>query len=129
GHDLRLHDFSPGRLTAHSGCPGRRVVGVAAVGRVRLRWLDDAGHGRPVSLSPAALVAIALRSPCANSADMSEMPVAGSAADTGSLAMIVKVLGSPVGGGLPQANCNCRNCADVRAGRPGLSPRTQSSLA
>jgi pyrroloquinoline quinone biosynthesis protein B len=60
---------------------------------------------------------------------MSEMPVAGSAADTGSLAMIVKVLGSAAGGGLPQANCNCRNCADVRAGRPGLSPRTQSSLA
>ena len=43
--------------------------------------------------------------------------------------MIVKVLGSAAGGGLPQANCNCRNCADVRAGRPGLSPRTQSSLA
>ena len=57
------------------------------------------------------------------------MHAAGSAADTGSLAMIVKVLGSAAGGGFPQANCNCRNCADVRAGRPGLSPRTQSSLA
>jgi pyrroloquinoline quinone biosynthesis protein B len=55
--------------------------------------------------------------------------VAGVAADTGSLAMIVKVLGSAAGGGFPQANCNCRNCADVRAGRPGLSARTQSSLA
>ena len=43
--------------------------------------------------------------------------------------MIIKVLGSAAGGGFPQANCNCRNCADVRAGRPGLSPRTQSSLA
>ena len=43
--------------------------------------------------------------------------------------MIVKVLGSAAGGGFPQANCNCRNCADVRAGRPGLSARTQSSLA
>ena len=43
--------------------------------------------------------------------------------------MIIKVLGSAAGGGFPQANCNCRNCADVRAGRPGLVPRTQSSLA
>jgi pyrroloquinoline quinone biosynthesis protein B len=43
--------------------------------------------------------------------------------------MIIKVLGSAAGGGFPQANCNCSNCADVRAGRPGLSARTQSSLA
>jgi pyrroloquinoline quinone biosynthesis protein B len=43
--------------------------------------------------------------------------------------MIVKVLGSAAGGGFPQANCNCRNCADVRAGKPGLKRRTQSSLA
>ena len=43
--------------------------------------------------------------------------------------MMVKVLGSAAGGGFPQANCNCRNCADVRAGKPGLIPRTQSSLA
>jgi pyrroloquinoline quinone biosynthesis protein B len=43
--------------------------------------------------------------------------------------MIIKVLGSAAGGGFPQANCNCRNCADVRAGKPGLSPRTQSSVA
>lgn len=43
--------------------------------------------------------------------------------------MIIKVLGSAAGGGFPQANCNCRNCADVRLGRPGLRPRTQSSLA
>ena len=43
--------------------------------------------------------------------------------------MIVKVLGSAAGGGFPQANCNCRNCADVRAGKPGLRRRTQSSLA
>lgn len=43
--------------------------------------------------------------------------------------MIIKVLGSAAGGGFPQVNCNCRNCADVRAGKPGLSPRTQSSLA
>jgi len=43
--------------------------------------------------------------------------------------MIIRVLGSAAGGGLPQANCNCRNCADVRAGKPGLVARTQSSLA
>src|SRR6185503_12534306 len=43
--------------------------------------------------------------------------------------MIIKVLGSAAGGGFPQANCNCRNCADVRAAKPGLSARTQSSLA
>ena len=57
------------------------------------------------------------------------MRAIGSATDTGWLAMIVKVLGSAAGGGFPQANCNCRNCADVRAGRPGLKARTQSSLA
>ena len=43
--------------------------------------------------------------------------------------MIIKVLGSAAGGGFPQANCNCRNCADVRRGAPGLASRTQSSLA
>jgi pyrroloquinoline quinone biosynthesis protein B len=43
--------------------------------------------------------------------------------------VIIKVLGSAAGGGFPQANCNCRNCADARAGRPGLRPRTQSSVA
>ena len=43
--------------------------------------------------------------------------------------MIIKVLGSAAGGGFPQINCNCRNCADVRSGRAGLRPRTQSSLA
>lgn len=43
--------------------------------------------------------------------------------------MIIKVLGSAAGGGFPQANCNCRNCADVRRGVPGLCPRTQSSAA
>jgi pyrroloquinoline quinone biosynthesis protein B len=43
--------------------------------------------------------------------------------------MIIKVLGSAAGGGFPQANCNCRNCTDVRRGVPGLEPRTQSALA
>lgn len=44
-------------------------------------------------------------------------------------AMIIKVLGSAAGGGLPQWNCNCRNCADVRHGVAEVEPRTQSSLA
>lgn len=43
--------------------------------------------------------------------------------------MLIKVLGSAAGGGFPQINCNCRNCADVRRGRSGLRARTQSSLA
>ena len=43
--------------------------------------------------------------------------------------MIIKILGSAAGGGFPQANCNCANCADARRGVPGLYPRTQSSLA
>ena len=43
--------------------------------------------------------------------------------------MIIKVLGSAAGGGFPQINCNCHNCADVRRGASGLRPRTQSSLA
>jgi pyrroloquinoline quinone biosynthesis protein B len=43
--------------------------------------------------------------------------------------MRIKVLGSAAGGGFPQWNCNCRNCASVRAGTPGFRARTQSSLA
>jgi pyrroloquinoline quinone biosynthesis protein B len=43
--------------------------------------------------------------------------------------MMIRVLGSAAGGGFPQWNCNCRNCADVRAGKPGFKARTQSSLA
>jgi pyrroloquinoline quinone biosynthesis protein B len=43
--------------------------------------------------------------------------------------MLIKVLGSAAGGGFPQVNCNCRNCVGVRLGVPGLSARTQSSLA
>ncbi len=41
--------------------------------------------------------------------------------------MIVRVLGSAAGGGLPQWNCGCDNCAAARAGR--LLPRSQSSVA
>ncbi len=43
--------------------------------------------------------------------------------------MHIKVLGSAAGGGFPQWNCNCRNCAAARAGTPGFRARTQSSLA
>lgn len=43
--------------------------------------------------------------------------------------MFIRVLGSAAGGGFPQWNCNCRNCADVRRGAPGFTARTQSSLA
>lgn len=43
--------------------------------------------------------------------------------------MIIKILGSAAGGGFPQWNCNCRNCAHARAGHPAFKPRTQSSLA
>ena len=43
--------------------------------------------------------------------------------------MIIKVLGSAAGGGFPQWNCNCSNCAAVRQGAPGFTARTQSSLA
>jgi pyrroloquinoline quinone biosynthesis protein B len=41
----------------------------------------------------------------------------------------VKVLGSSAGGGFPQWNCNCRNCAGVRAGTLRARPRSQSSIA
>ena len=43
--------------------------------------------------------------------------------------MFIRILGSGAGGGFPQWNCNCRNCAAVRAGKPGFRARTQSSLA
>lgn len=39
------------------------------------------------------------------------------------------VLGSAAGGGLPQWNCNCSNCAAARDPSSGLLPQTQSSLA
>jgi pyrroloquinoline quinone biosynthesis protein B len=43
--------------------------------------------------------------------------------------MIIKILGASAGGGFPQWNCNCSNCAGVRSGKPGFTARTQSSLA
>jgi pyrroloquinoline quinone biosynthesis protein B len=42
--------------------------------------------------------------------------------------MRISVLGSAAGGGFPQWNCNCRNCAGVRAGSVRCKPRTQSSI-
>ena len=43
--------------------------------------------------------------------------------------MLIKILGAAAGGGFPQWNCNCQNCAAARAGEPGFRARTQSSLA
>ncbi len=43
--------------------------------------------------------------------------------------MLIRVLGAAAGGGFPQWNCNGRNSAGVRAGKPGFTARTQSSLA
>jgi pyrroloquinoline quinone biosynthesis protein B len=42
--------------------------------------------------------------------------------------MRITVLGSAAGGGFPQWNCNCRNCAGVRAGTLNAKARTQSSI-
>jgi len=43
--------------------------------------------------------------------------------------MKIRVLGSAAGGGFPQWNCNCTNCAGLRAGRIRARGRTQSSIA
>src|SRR5947207_9733605 len=43
--------------------------------------------------------------------------------------MQVRILGSAAGGGVPQWNCRCGNCAAVRAGSSAVRPRTQSSVA
>jgi pyrroloquinoline quinone biosynthesis protein B len=42
--------------------------------------------------------------------------------------MRITILGSAAGGGFPQWNCNCRNCAGVRSGQVKAKPRTQSSI-
>ena len=42
--------------------------------------------------------------------------------------MRITTLGSAAGGGFPQWNCNCRNCAGVRSGSVRAKPRTQSSI-
>lgn len=43
--------------------------------------------------------------------------------------LTVIVLGSSAGGGLPQWNCNCPNCAAARRGDPMVPARSQSSVA
>jgi pyrroloquinoline quinone biosynthesis protein B len=43
--------------------------------------------------------------------------------------MHVRVLGSGAGGGFPQWNCNCPNCAGFRDGSIVAQARTQSSIA
>ena len=43
--------------------------------------------------------------------------------------MRIRVLGSAAGGGFPQWNCNCRNCAGLRGGTLRARARTQSSIA
>ena len=42
--------------------------------------------------------------------------------------MRITILGAAAGGGFPQWNCNCRNCAGVRSGTLRATPRTQSSI-
>ncbi|MBL8351748.1 MAG: pyrroloquinoline quinone biosynthesis protein PqqB [Burkholderiaceae bacterium] len=42
--------------------------------------------------------------------------------------MRITVLGAAAGGGFPQWNCNCRQCAGQRAGTLRAQPRTQSSI-
>ena len=43
--------------------------------------------------------------------------------------MKIRVLGSAAGGGFPQWNCNCANCAGLRKGTLRAQARTQSSIA
>ncbi len=43
--------------------------------------------------------------------------------------MRVRVLGSAAGGGFPQWNCGCANCAGVRLGAISAKARTQESVA
>ncbi|MCG7198385.1 pyrroloquinoline quinone biosynthesis protein PqqB [Marinobacter pelagius] len=43
--------------------------------------------------------------------------------------MQIHVLGSAAGGGFPQWNCNCNNCAGFRNGTLNAQARTQSSIA
>src|SRR5215470_1025379 len=43
--------------------------------------------------------------------------------------MQIKVLGSAAGGGFPQWNCGCRNCAGLRRGGLRATPRTQTQVA
>lgn len=42
--------------------------------------------------------------------------------------MHIRILGAAAGGGFPQWNCNCHNCAGLRAGTLNAVARTQSSI-
>lgn len=43
--------------------------------------------------------------------------------------MILHLLGTAAGGGLPQWNCGCPNCQESRAPKSRITPRTQASAA
>lgn len=43
--------------------------------------------------------------------------------------MLLKILGTAAGGGLPQWNCNCPNCQAARTSRAGIRWLNQSSIA
>jgi pyrroloquinoline quinone biosynthesis protein B len=43
--------------------------------------------------------------------------------------MRIKILGSAAGGGFPQWNCSCRNCAGLRGRSVRAKPRTQTQIA
>jgi pyrroloquinoline quinone biosynthesis protein B len=43
--------------------------------------------------------------------------------------LLIRVLGSAAGGGFPQWNCGCPNCAGVRSGNLAAVARTQESVA
>jgi pyrroloquinoline quinone biosynthesis protein B len=43
--------------------------------------------------------------------------------------MRIKILGSAAGGGFPQWNCNCLNCAAFRKGKTSGAARTQTQIA
>lgn len=43
--------------------------------------------------------------------------------------MLIKILGTAAGGGLPQWNCNCPGCQAVRTSAPGVRWLNQSSIA
>ena len=45
------------------------------------------------------------------------------------LLMRIQLLGTAAGGGFPQWNCRCRNCAEARSNPAAARPRTQSSVA
>src|SRR4051794_16412954 len=43
--------------------------------------------------------------------------------------MLLRILGSGAGGGVPQWNCGCPNCAEARSGSGRVLARTQDAMA